>query len=721
MLMKTTRVRAASVLFLLIVLGAYLGNGRVPGAADTLPAAYLPWSLLRHGTFDLAEFRSLYVGAASQTFPLLDGIPFYLQYRNGHYLAAYGPGPGVLAVPIYAPFVLAGVQPDPIWVDRLEKLAAAIITALSAIILFWAVGTMTSAGWAFCIGLVYALGTSSLSISSQGLWQHGPSQLFLVLTLYFLLQGSNDDRYLGYVGFPMAAAFVMRSTDLLLVLPPAVWIVYAHRRRCRDLVLWALVPAAALVAYYATYYLRFPDHGPGHTTVPAWALFAQTPLSEGLPGVLFSPSRGLFVYSPVLLFSLIGMLAVWRGGPALSRALTVGPPLVVLLFAKWMTWWGGHSWGPRLLADINPILCFFLCPIVPLLDRHRLLKAVFVLLSLWSIGAHALGAWLYDRRWDIRVQIEGLRDAVPGPRHARIWSWDESPLAFYGREALFRVNRLFRMRGHARDTVSGEAGSFAAAYEVGPVPMEIRSGELFVLALVARNIGTEAWRVGLPGERGAVALVWHWYLGSQDVSVGSEGLLADVPPGGAATFDARVVAPATPGGYTLVLDLVSHRVISFADRGQAPVRFAVKVLPRDIAHTLSAPIVASGPVPLVTIATDRPSYTSGETLGLTVVSKFARPPRNFDVYLILERPDGVALFFDGHTRPRPADTAWPAWIRNLPLPAWASGRFILPIETLASGIYKWHAVVTEPISASAVARATAVFKIEPDHRTRGQH
>ena len=186
MSMKTTRAGAGSVLLFVVVLGAYLANGRTIGAGDTLPAAYLPWSLLRHGTFDLAEFPNLYAGRALDEYPLLDGIPYYLQHKNGRLLSAYGPGAGVLAVPVYAPFVLTGVKPDPLWADRLEKLAAAIMTALSAVVLHRALGIVTTSGWAFVIALVYAFGTSSLSVSSQGLWQHGPSQLFLALALYCL-------------------------------------------------------------------------------------------------------------------------------------------------------------------------------------------------------------------------------------------------------------------------------------------------------------------------------------------------------------------------------------------------------------------------------------------------------------------------------------------------------------------------------------------------------
>lgn len=699
------RPLASSLLLFLVVLIAYLSNGRTIGAGDTLPAAHLPWSLLQQRNFDLDEFPTLYDAHQRRYFPLLDGIPYYLLSRDGHYLSAYGPGPAVLALPIYALPIIAGLRPDATSVDRLEKLAAAIITALSVLFLYRALGHVTSQGWASVIALVYAFGTSSLSMSSQGLWQHGPSQLFLSLTLYGLVRGLSDDRYLGYAGFPMAAAVTMRSTDLLIVLPVAAWIVYSHRSRARSLVLWALPPTAALAAYDVLYFAT-ADHGLGGTTAPLWALFAQTPLSEGLPGVLVSPSRGLFVYSPVFLFSLVGMLMAWRRGPAVWRALSIGPPLVVLVIGKWVTWWGGHSWGPRLLADIDPILCFFLYPVVPLLNRRWLAKTAFVILVLWSIGAHALGAWLYDRRWDSVATEE---------HYARLWPWTESPLAFYGRAAFSHLRWPDCLLGCPRPTGgASSSGSFAASYQVGPVPGEVMSGDHFVVWLSATNVGGDVWRAAAPGDRGAVRLGWRWYRGDEEVSAGRETPLADVPPGRTVRFKARIFAPASPGDYTLDLDLVQEFVAWFGAQGQKPIRLPVRVLPVDVGRMLSHPIAAGASAPAAAIATDRPSYRRDETLALDVALRYPHRPQNFDAYLILEQPDGRVLFFDGHTMPRSGtEAAWPQWIRSLPLPARAHGRFRLPLSALPPGSYRWHVVLTDPWAHQARARATTGFKIEP--------
>ena len=49
-----------------------IARPEVPGAGDTLPAAYLPWSLVQQKNFDLDELPTLYDAGARQTYPLRD-------------------------------------------------------------------------------------------------------------------------------------------------------------------------------------------------------------------------------------------------------------------------------------------------------------------------------------------------------------------------------------------------------------------------------------------------------------------------------------------------------------------------------------------------------------------------------------------------------------------------------------------------------------------------
>lgn len=83
----------------------------------------------------------------------------------------------------------------------------------------------------------------------------------------------------------------------------------------------------------------------------------QGDIAAGLFGALLSPSRGLFVFCPVLLLAF-GLPAVWTRITAGERRLIApfgaGALLYVVMIASLRNW-GAFGWGPRYLVPILPI------------------------------------------------------------------------------------------------------------------------------------------------------------------------------------------------------------------------------------------------------------------------------------------------------------------------------------------------------------------------------
>src|SRR2546430_7355844 len=91
------RLRSPLLLFMAVVF-IYNLNGRLIGAGDTIPASYIPLSILREFDFDLDEFPFLHE----------TGFPFFLLRINGRIISAYRPWAGVLALPVYLLPVIGG-------------------------------------------------------------------------------------------------------------------------------------------------------------------------------------------------------------------------------------------------------------------------------------------------------------------------------------------------------------------------------------------------------------------------------------------------------------------------------------------------------------------------------------------------------------------------------------------------------------------------------------
>ena len=97
--------------------------------------------------------------------------------------------------------------------------------------------------------------------------------------------------------------------------------------------------------------------------------------------------------------------------------------------------------------------------------------------------------------------------------------------------------------------------------------------------------------------------------------------------------------------------------------------------------------------------------------GLTVELANPYRPELFTAYLALQTPSGDMLAYDGY-RDVGSDDAKP-WVRDIPLPARATGRFAVSLAKLEPGDYRWHAFLTKPRPHRLVARASADFTVEP--------
>ncbi len=126
-------------------------------------------------------------------------------------------------------------------------------------------------------------------------------------------------------------------------------------------------------------------------------------LLAGMAGTLFSPSRGLFVFSPWIALALAifpffaRRLAPW---PILGWLLGALIPYTLLL-SKYTVWWGGHCFGPRYWTDAIPVFAILLAFALDWsYERCRPVTLVFALAISASIGLQTIGAFFYPSSWN---------------------------------------------------------------------------------------------------------------------------------------------------------------------------------------------------------------------------------------------------------------------------------------------------------------------------------
>jgi hypothetical protein len=95
--------------------------------------------------------------------------------------------------------------------------------------------------------------------------------------------------------------------------------------------------------------------------------------------VLFFPYKGMFFYSPILLFSMIGLFYMHKKFSKELFFIVAVLVLTLLFYSTIKIWWGGSSFGPRHLMVVMP---FLMIPLVFSMSRFRgRIVVPFILLS----------------------------------------------------------------------------------------------------------------------------------------------------------------------------------------------------------------------------------------------------------------------------------------------------------------------------------------------------
>ena len=219
----------AGALFL-VLFAVYTVNFRLRGAGDSIPTRRIPFSLLREGDLDLNEFT--WEPTASGT------LPYYVHGHDGQIDAVSTVASGVVVTPLYVLPAWWMARHDVSYDDVrarvvevvMERVAAATLTALSAVVLFVVLRRLTTWRWAIGLALLYGLGTSAWSISSQALWPHALAQLTLALLCLLLLAPAPTRLGIVAAGLVAALSVANRPQTIALAGLAFAFIALHHRR-----------------------------------------------------------------------------------------------------------------------------------------------------------------------------------------------------------------------------------------------------------------------------------------------------------------------------------------------------------------------------------------------------------------------------------------------------------------------------------------------------------
>ena len=409
-------------------------NGRAITAGDTYPTRYLPFALLRHHTLVLDPVAQIAAQGRKN--------PFWMRTApSGRIVSLYPAVQPVLIAPLYLPAIRYLDQRD--WQEWrvhyvarvMEKVTASLLAALSAALLYLLLRRRATTAVAVLLTAAYAFGTTTWMISSQALWQHGMAQLLVVGALLFLTGPCTAPRAVA-AGLLCGLIAGNRPPDIILAAALGGFALFWAGRRSALFIAAAALPIG-LVLFYN---LSVAGHVLGGYGLAGDARFFRHNPLTGLAGLLVSPTRGLLVFSPFLLF----LVLAWRYPPrdrALGIAITIGVAAQVLLYSL-IDWRGGVAWGPRFMTDLLPMLVWMLVPIVMALRGAG--RALFVATVGLAIAIEAIGAFYYTGASDTAV----LRVARGPDMMKAAWDWRNAPFIASLRSGRAPADLLIGTRGN---------------------------------------------------------------------------------------------------------------------------------------------------------------------------------------------------------------------------------------------------------------------------------
>lgn len=338
----------------------------------------------------------------------------------GSHLYYYYPiGTPLCALPAVAAANMAGLNMANDLHDRwLQRLLSAFTVCLIFILSYLLIRSYLQPRSSFMFLLAMTAGTSIFSSLGTSLWNFNFEIVFILAGLLIVVRTDFSRStwrplllavalFMAYLCRPTAAIFVALSCFYVLI-------------QSRKAFLKVIVTLSLLFGIFSAF--SFMEYNAPLPPYYAPSKIAHSgAFGTALYGILLSPSRGLFIFSPQLLLIFAGTLFFWKRliRLPLMILMIVWTVAIVVLVARWECWWGGHSYGPRLLTDPLPaviLLGAWTAKEIQSLEvkRRIYIQTAFVILTVLAVFVHTKQGLFnpHTTEWNFRHNLAVSADAV---------------------------------------------------------------------------------------------------------------------------------------------------------------------------------------------------------------------------------------------------------------------------------------------------------------------
>lgn len=349
---------------------------------------------------------------------------------QGKYFVYFAPGMSIWALPFY----IFGSQYN---LAQVFSYLSVTVFALLNVLLIYIIGTQVikiRASSAMMSSLIFATGSCALSYATT-LYQHHATTFFILSGFYAVWKFRQNTNmrffYAAWTWIIYALSIWIDYPNAILVLPIMVYLfisTFQLKSNTEDKTLTFNIKISAIIAsvcffvlvgahgYYNYLHFESPTRLSGQLVGYKTLLedqstnndasiaslqaekqesrfFTEEGLTFGLYTLTLAPDKGLFIFSPIFLISLIGLYIAFKSHS--TEWLILGSTVAVHLFlySSWGDPWGGWAFGPRYLIPSTAILALSIGYLLHTYNKNTIIKIATWALYSVSAGISLLGAF----------------------------------------------------------------------------------------------------------------------------------------------------------------------------------------------------------------------------------------------------------------------------------------------------------------------------------------
>jgi hypothetical protein len=304
--------------------------------------------------------------------------------------------------------------------DRVAAINAKIIASISVGLIFLIVLHITSSmKQSLLFAFIFAFASPHFSNHAGGLWSHNISVFLIIFSMYLMIVS----RYSYLSSIPLFLSYITRPSMSISVVFLSLYFAFKNWSMrfniMKYLIFFALMALFFLGVNIVVYNAILPPYYSG-------SRLSFHYFQEAIFGIFISPSRGLFIFFPLALFSFYGIYLVFIKKESFNEyrlfyiILSLGVLAHSFIYSLFPHWWMGYSYGPRMFVEIAPYLILLIIPALNHIKKFKILKILFVLCLIISLYSQIIGV-VSEKSIALWNVAPSSIDQYP----SRLWDWSD--------------------------------------------------------------------------------------------------------------------------------------------------------------------------------------------------------------------------------------------------------------------------------------------------------